>query len=411
MKKILIVEDDAIVASIYRNKLRNEGYEVDVASDGESAMARIKSAPLDLVLLDLGLPKTNGVEVLKAIRSHPATASLPVIVLSNSYVTVLVEAAWKAGANKCLAKAATTPRLLVDVIHGMFAATSAPTPVPSNAANEKAAQPATAGIAPSAPLPASSDALFQSQVRLALLSNAPGFIDDLRKRLRIMTRPGEPINSPADSFDFYRAVHALTGHAGSAGFTSVAHLCAALEALLKEIHEKPKKIGPSPIRTIAQAIDCLAHLFEQAHLPHSEEQPPSLVFVLDDDVIARRTLCSALDKAHLRSVSVDDSAAAFRLLEENSCDLIFSDVEMPGMNGFEFCAKVRTLPQHKCTPLVFVTSAADFESRVRSSLSGGTDLIAKPFLLVELAVKALTYVLRKQPSKPTHPGPQPDTDL
>jgi DNA-binding response OmpR family regulator len=67
---------------------------------------------------------------------------------------------------------------------------------------------------------------------------------------------------------------------------------------------------------------------------------------------------------------------------------------MPGMNGFELCTKLRTLPSYKKTPVVFVTSLTDFESRASSMMSGGNDFIAKPFLFIELATKALVYVLR-----------------
>ena len=70
------------------------------------------------------------------------------------------------------------------------------------------------------------------------------------------------------------------------------------------------------------------------------------------------------------------------------------NVDMPGMNGFELCTKLRTLPAHKKTPVVFVTSLKHFESRASSTMSGGNDFIAKPFLFIELAVKALVYVLR-----------------
>ena len=243
MKKILVIEDDAVVASIYKNKLQNEGYDVEVAGDGEAALASLKVSKPDLVSLDLGLPKTSGVEILKAIRADPMTASLPVIVLSNSYVPALVQAAWKAGANKCLSKSECSPRLLVDLIHSMFAAAvTAPAAAGTGQAPAQAVQLST-----------SSDALFQSQVRLALLSNAPGFVDDLRKRLKLLAQQSGGSHASDDLFDFYRAVHALTGHAGSAGFTSIAHMCAALEALLKEIHDNPRRMGPSPLRTIAGA--------------------------------------------------------------------------------------------------------------------------------------------------------------
>ena len=67
---------------------------------------------------------------------------------------------------------------------------------------------------------------------------------------------------------------------------------------------------------------------------------------------------------------------------------------MPGMNGFELCTKLRNLPAHKTTPVVFVTSLNDFDSRASSMMSGGNDFIGKPFLFMELAVKALVHLLR-----------------
>jgi DNA-binding response OmpR family regulator len=69
---------------------------------------------------------------------------------------------------------------------------------------------------------------------------------------------------------------------------------------------------------------------------------------------------------------------------------------MPGMNGFELCTRLRTYPTNAKTPVIFVTGLTDFESRAKSTLSGGSDLIAKPFLFMELAVKAITHILRTQ---------------
>ena len=85
---------------------------------------------------------------------------------------------------------------------------------------------------------------------------------------------------------------------------------------------------------------------------------------------------------------------ALTILQENSFDLIFLDAEMPGLTGFELCTELRKLPTNKTTPVIFVTSLTKFEVRAQSSLSGGNDLIAKPFLMMELAVKALTYLLK-----------------
>ena len=82
------------------------------------------------------------------------------------------------------------------------------------------------------------------------------------------------------------------------------------------------------------------------------------------------------------------------MMSHEHFDLILLDVDMPGMNGFELCTKIRALTAYKKTPVVFVTSLNDFESRANSTMSGGNDFIAKPFLFMELAVKALLYVFR-----------------
>src|SRR6185503_15965193 len=118
------------------------------------------------------------------------------------------------------------------------------------------------------------------------------------------------------------------------------------------------------------------------------------ILVVDDDALSRRAITYALEKARLKSINVEDPKVALNLLSENKFDLVFLDVDMPGMNGFELCTKLRGLPAHKKTPVVFVTSLNDFESRASSMMSGGNDFIAKPFLFIELAVKALVYVLR-----------------
>ncbi len=119
--------------------------------------------------------------------------------------------------------------------------------------------------------------------------------------------------------------------------------------------------------------------------------------MVDDETISRETICSALGKANLAATSVDDSLSAERMLNEERFDLIFLDVEMPGRTGLELCARIREKTANKTTPTVFVTAHSDFGTQAQSVLSGGNDFIVKPFLLVELAVKALTWLYRKQP--------------
>jgi PleD family two-component response regulator len=174
----------------------------------------------------------------------------------------------------------------------------------------------------------------------------------------------------------------------------IAQFSDALEALLKELSDKPKNITASTLRTVASAIDFLGVLFEPGSFSYGPDTASARILVVDDEELSRRAVVHALEKAKLPSVNLEDPQAALRLLSENSYDLILLDVDMPGINGFELCAKLRALPAHKKTPVIFVTKLSDFETRANSTISGGNDLIAKPFLFMELAVKSMVYVLR-----------------
>ncbi|MEJ2696120.1 MAG: response regulator [Candidatus Sulfobium sp.] len=81
-KKILVVDDEADIVELCSYNLRKEGYDVASAPDGEAALGKIREDNFDLVLLDLMLPGLQGVELCRIIRNDPATASLPIIMLT-----------------------------------------------------------------------------------------------------------------------------------------------------------------------------------------------------------------------------------------------------------------------------------------------------------------------------------------
>lgn len=116
MKQILVIEDNAVAASLYRSVLSAAGYHVDVASDGESGLAAIHKSHPDLVLLDLMLPKMEGIEVLRQIRSDPALKSMPVMITSNAYTSARMDELRAAGATLILTKAKITPKEIARVV-------------------------------------------------------------------------------------------------------------------------------------------------------------------------------------------------------------------------------------------------------------------------------------------------------
>jgi DNA-binding response OmpR family regulator len=402
MKKILIIEDDQIVANIYRNKFSVEGYQVEIALDGEVGLELVKTYRPDVIVLDLMLPKVTGVELMKQIRAEPDFQKVPVIVFSNTYLTNMVQEAWKAGATKCLSKANCTPKQVLDVVRSTVGNNGAPASSPAGATASAVQSRVSVPHSPSAtkvPTPerissSDADAEFQADLRKTFIDGLPATLAALRALLQGLIKAESEIVRLKQVHELYRRIHALTGNAGIAGLLQISQMADALEALLKELYEKPKNITASTLRTVASAVDFLGFLFEHGTLPEKQEVPPANIMVVDDEAISRRAVTYALEKARLKSVNVEDPNVAYSLLSENKFDLVFLDVDMPSMNGFELCTKLRALPNHKKTPVVFVTSLTDFESRASSMMSGGNDFIAKPFLFIELAVKALVYVLR-----------------
>src|SRR5262245_21884841 len=78
----LVVEDEAPLVELMRYNLEKEGYEIDVATDGEEALLMIEERQPDIVILDWMLPKLAGIEACRRLRSRPATRNLPIIMLT-----------------------------------------------------------------------------------------------------------------------------------------------------------------------------------------------------------------------------------------------------------------------------------------------------------------------------------------
>lgn len=83
-RHILLVEDDRFLRRACETSLRQRGFSVTVAVDGEEALDKVRQAPPDLILLDLLMPRMTGIEVLRTLRTQEPTRGIPVMILSNS---------------------------------------------------------------------------------------------------------------------------------------------------------------------------------------------------------------------------------------------------------------------------------------------------------------------------------------
>lgn len=116
MKKILFIEDESALQKTFGDILKQGGYEMISALDGEIGFNLAKTKKPDLILLDLVLPRMHGFEVLKKLKKEPETKEIPVIVLTNLEKMEDVEQAVKLGAVAYLVKAQYTIEEVIEKI-------------------------------------------------------------------------------------------------------------------------------------------------------------------------------------------------------------------------------------------------------------------------------------------------------
>jgi DNA-binding response OmpR family regulator len=171
-------------------------------------------------------------------------------------------------------------------------------------------------------------------------------------------------------------------------------LAGALEGLLKQLTSRVSTITHSTLRTVANGVELLEDLCTSGLSTDLTTNPAIRILAVDDDAVSRFALSAALK----RTFDVPDVAssgdAALAMVRQQHYDLIILDVMMPGMDGFEVCVSIRETALNCATPVLFVTTLKDFDSRIKSLSIGGNDLMGKPFLTFELTLKALTLVLR-----------------
>jgi CheY-like chemotaxis protein len=462
-----------LVATAYKKRFREAGYEVEWAPDGLEGIKMVSAIKPDVVLLDLLMPRLDGIEVLKYIRSHPNLKNLPVVVFSNSYMTNLVESAWRAGADQCLMKASTTPAQLFDAVNKAMqkAATRASAPAPASGANVANVTPITpqarpfapvAGILPpgapvsplgarppSSPTPTAPAALtppivpikkslgdqpmfvipgapdpepgpappepaaaaptamekaagpaaaleadpeFQAQIRQLFVGSAPGKLAAVRDSANAFVQDqGSSMQLPL-LIDLFRKVHSLTGNAAVAGCARIARYASIFEAFLQELQQKPKFINQSSARSVLKAVEFVELLFQHVDEPAPDGSAPTALLVVDGDSMSSQAVVMALEKGELKASVAVEPTGALALLASEPFAAVVMAVNLPGMNAFELCAQMQALPACTQTPVLIVTTLADFDAHSHPEVLGENDVIAAPYLLIELALKAVTAV-------------------
>ncbi len=127
----MVVDDDLYIRELYEEILKGEGYTVDAAVNGEDALAKLKQGGYDLILLDIMMPKTDGLGVMDELNTNPPPVKNgPIILLTNLDHDPLIKDAMSRGAVAFIIKADITPPDLLAQVKKYLEESSTPPSVP-----------------------------------------------------------------------------------------------------------------------------------------------------------------------------------------------------------------------------------------------------------------------------------------
>jgi len=113
---ILLVEDDPLLVTMYKTKFTHEGFDILIANDGQTGLKMAMEEEVDLILLDIMMPRLSGIDLLEALRNTPKGKKIPVIIATNLSGEEDKQKAQKLGVNDYLIKVNITPTELVSKI-------------------------------------------------------------------------------------------------------------------------------------------------------------------------------------------------------------------------------------------------------------------------------------------------------
>lgn len=243
--------------------------------------------------------------------------------------------------------------------------------------------------------PASSEAPVEGtkngadhRAMATVLTKAPAALKGLRGAI-------EALSKAENKAEACEAVSAQTSLVKEALSPATGHAAQRLASVAFDM-VRGTRFESGVIRTLGQAADVIGSLLDPRLFKRAAEPQQSRVLLIDDDKDVLEAVSSALRTADLRVTPCPDANQGLDILKKETFDVVLLDVSLPGANGIELCGKIRELPQHRKTPIVFITVNDTVENRAQSTLNGGDDFIAKPFNTLELVTKAATWVARNQ---------------
>ena len=403
--EFLVVDDDRISRQALSHSLGKAFSQPDLAVDGEAALAQAARQTYDVIFLDVQMPGMDGFELCTKIRNTVPNRTTPVVFVTQQSDFDARCKSTLSGGNDLMGKPfltfEVTVKALTLALHGRLQGRARKLLPKSDPPRDTAdsvvtvtdgARPVPGSII--ATRPPLSTPPKTDEITNAFLIRASRQLGPLWELCQTMLQISNKETRQILLADGFLRVNSLIPRPGPEVVHPAYQMSAALEGLLRKMLQNSSHATPSALDTLATAVALLTDLCVPGLKADLAIHPPIHMLVVDDDLVARRTLVGALQTAFKKPESAENGEAALALALKQSFDVIFLDVVMPGMDGFELCKKIRETVPNRATPVVFVTGQSDFEARAKMNHHGGDDLMGKPFHTSEITVKALTFALR-----------------
>ncbi len=388
-QRILVVDDEEDVCRSVRKILSRKGFDVDAALSADDAVKRINETAFDLVITDLMMPKTDGMELLKIIRDH--YPELEVIMITGYASIDTAVKAVKLGAAGYLPKPFTPDELMTITRKALD----------DRRSKVQARKPETQTIAPEAPatqddlldvdMPFSArevekytssayvDALTHSDIPLAKkVADKEYCHTGKRMCARIVKEKREcPGECPIEKKERARAAK---GTARAARPTRDL-IDVDLPFSLAEVEQAT---GPDYISCLDRSD------FPRAALYGRDATARHSVLVVDDEPVVCHSVRRILSRRSCAVEEVFDGDAVLQKMRLNAYDLVILDLKMPKRSGLEVLESIRRL--YPDVPVIMISGYASIESAVEATRLGASNFIPKPFTSEEL-VKVAEEVL------------------
>jgi CheY-like chemotaxis protein len=384
--RILLVEDNPINQQVARELLEQWGLSVHVAEDGLLALEALEFITFDAVLMDVEMPRLDGLETVRRIRRNKALKHLPVIALTARALDGDRELCLSAGMNDYLVKPIDAKQLYHLLSQWV-------------GSGLQGAAPLFAGEPFPTPEHGASPPIDEPEALGRLNGDRVLFLKILKEFLRSYAKGGAQLRSNAQEGDLgaaHRFAHTLKGVAGNIGAKPLAAAARAIELAFK--HNTLDRLEPLLIaleQTLQEALDAASALLGEAR--PGTATPTSLnILLVEDSQLNRAIYKEILSKeGHRVQTASDGKEACLRLFGENSeaqaYDLILMDIEMPEMDGLKAAQTIRKVlkssPTPPCRvdiPIIALTSHEPREEMARCLAAGMNDCVHKTFEKGEL---------------------------